>query len=247
MTAPQLRVVAWNAEWAPPRGVRGRRVAELLAGQDADVIVLTEGHRDLLPPGGHVGESQAPLDAPIEGARRVLLWSRGVLSRASTGPDLPHQAFAGATVGTPLGKVDVMAVCIPWADAGVARFGGTRARWEEHEAYLGVLGEMLRARTSDRPLIVAGDFNQYVPRTWGPERLGGMLLATFDGMTFATEGSVPGVARQVIDHVVHTSDLEVRAVAGWEGRDHDDRPMSDHSGVRVDLHSAARQAHADPG
>lgn len=238
MTEPRMRVVAWNAEWAPPRGVRGRRVADVLAGLDADVICLTEGHRDLLPHHGEVVLGQVPADVTQDGARRVLLWSRWPLECPDSvgDPGLPHQSYAGATAVTPLGPIDLMCVCIPWADAGVARFGGTKARWEEHAVYLDVLGGMLRRRDPARSLIVAGDFNQYMPRIWGPVRMHDALVMAFDGLEFATAGDgIPGLGGHVIDHVVHSPDLRCAERAGWLGRTADDRPMSDHTGVRVDL------------
>ncbi|HTI35678.1 MAG TPA: hypothetical protein VL422_18525, partial [Miltoncostaea sp.] len=117
-----LRVVAWNAEWAPPGGVRGRRVAAQLASVRPDVVCLTEGFEALLPSGGHVAVSEPPaerLDVP--GARRALLWSRTALHDVDPvgDPELPHEAFVGARTVTAIGEVDLMCVCIPWADAGV--------------------------------------------------------------------------------------------------------------------------------
>lgn len=232
------RVAVWNAEWAPPAGVRGRRVADLLAALDADVICLTEGHEDLLPRGGHFACGQPPAEGfAIPGARRVLLWSRTVLTDVDRGGDagLPHQAFVAARTHTPVGETDVMSVCIPWADADVARFGGKSSRWQQHGEYLEALGGILARRDDDRPLIVAGDFNQYLPRVWGPTRLSALLEKTFAGMTMATRGQIPGLPDPVIDHLAHGPGLRKTDVRGWAGRTDDAKPMSDHSGVVVGL------------
>ncbi len=237
-----LRVVAWNAEWAPPDGVRGRRVADTLEALDADVVCLTEGSQGLLPPGGHVATAPPPaerLDVP--GARRALLWSRTPLREidAVGDPELPHEAFVSARTATALGDADLMCVCIPWADAGVARFGGSRRRWEEHELYLEVLERILGRRDADRPLILAGDWNQYLPRIWGPRRLSELLERTLGPLRVATRGEIPGIGAPVIDHVAHSPDLRVRTRYGWGGRTPDGRPMSDHTGVCVELELVA--------
>ncbi len=104
-------MAVWNAEWAPPRGVRGLRVAELLDEIGADVICLTEGHEDLLPADGHVAAGQDPGPIPrVPDARRVLLWSRSPLTDVDQigDPELPHQAFVSARTHTPVGEIDVM-------------------------------------------------------------------------------------------------------------------------------------------
>jgi len=64
-----------------------------------------------------------------------------------------------------------MSASRPWADASVKRFGGSRARWEDHAPYLEVLGRVLARRNRGRPLILAGDFNQLIPWIWGPRGL----------------------------------------------------------------------------
>jgi endonuclease/exonuclease/phosphatase family metal-dependent hydrolase len=207
-------------------------------GLNADVICLTEGHAGLLPPGGHVaaGQNQGPIPQAPD-ARRVLLWSRSPLTEVDQigDPDLPHQAFVSARTLTPVGEIDVMCVCIPWSDADMPRFGGSHARWETHEVYLRVLGRMLRERAPERPLVVAGDYNQYLPRIWGPVAMHELLLEALGDLSVATTGEIPGLDAHVIDHIAHSSELKAVEVGGWPGRDVENRPMSDHSGVRVDF------------
>ena len=128
-----------------------------------------------------------------------------------------------------------MCVCIPWADAGVARFGGTRPRWEEHERYLEVLSGILDGRDARRPLILAGDWNQYLPRICGPRRLSELLEQTLGPLRVATRGPIQGLDAQVIDHVAHSPDLHARRVSGRSNRTPEDLPMSDHTGVCVEL------------
>jgi len=106
----------------------------------------------------------------------------------------------------------------------VARFGGTRRRWETHEIYLRILGRKFQERVADRPFIIAGDFNQYIPRIWGPVRLSDLLLETFEGLDVATPGIIAGVGQPVIDHVVHSRELVSGEIFGWAGRTDDDHP-----------------------
>ncbi len=46
---------------------------------------------------------------------------------------------------------------------------------------------------------------------------------------------VPGIDRQVIDHVAHSASITVRDLEGFDRRDADGRPLSDHDGVRFVL------------
>lgn len=202
------------------------------------MICLTEGHEDLLPRGGHIACGEAPGEVlAIPDARRVLLWSKETLHDIDPvgDPRLPHQAFVAGRTETPVGEIDAMCVCIPWADAGVRRFGGTRARWEEHREYLEVLGQLLDCRDQPRPLVIAGDFNQYVPRIWGPKSLSELLLKALTGLEIATRGEIPGLREPVIDHLAHSREFHAVSLRGWPGRAGDGKPLSDHSGVCVDL------------
>ena len=47
-----ITVMTWNTEWATPSGDRGRRIASIVEAADADIAVVTEGVRELLPPTG---------------------------------------------------------------------------------------------------------------------------------------------------------------------------------------------------
>ncbi|MBJ7288538.1 MAG: endonuclease/exonuclease/phosphatase family protein, partial [Williamsia sp.] len=56
VTPDEMTVGTWNTEWAPASGIRATMVRERLAAATADVLVVTEGRRDLLPGGGHVAD-----------------------------------------------------------------------------------------------------------------------------------------------------------------------------------------------
>ena len=231
-----MRVAVWNAEWAKPGSAKGGRVAAQLAAVEPDVICLTEGFAGLLPDGGTVICGPQPDNNATEGARRVLLWSRFPMRDVDPEghPDLPHQSWVSATVATPLGDVSVACVCIPWWDSQVRRFGGTKDRWQEHLEYLGLLPTVLAPLAERGPVVVAGDYNQFVPPAWAPKVAAQALADAFGGMTIATSGAKAPDGRVLIDHLAHTPDLTGVVTQTWAGR-HASGPMSDHSGVLVEL------------
>jgi hypothetical protein len=47
-------VMTWNTEWATRSSDRGRRIASIVEAAGADIAVVTEGVRDLLPATGSV-------------------------------------------------------------------------------------------------------------------------------------------------------------------------------------------------
>jgi hypothetical protein len=110
---------------------------------------------------------------------------------------------------TPLGLIDVTAICIPWSRAHVS--GGRRDRrpWEDHLKFIEGVTPLLKAEPS-RPRILLGDFNQRIPRGSQPmrafEALHGMLEPWFE---LATAGVKDRQGRAAIDHLAHTRDLAV--------------------------------------
>jgi len=231
-----LRCVVWNAEWARPDSLKGRRFAAKLAALAPDVVCLTEGFAGLMPAGGVTETGPVPGNAPRSDARRVLLWSRFPM-RDVDGvghPDLPHEAWVSATLDTPLGDVSVACVCIPWWDAEVARFGGTKDRWQVHMEYLALLPEVMAPLRDRGPLVVAGDYNQFLPPAWAPKVAAQALADAFTGMPIATTGATDPGGRGLIDHLAHTPNLTADVVETWGGWG-DSGPMSDHSGVLLDI------------
>ena len=69
-------VATWNTAWAPSVGQHPPLVRERLAETAADIFVVTEGHRGLLPIGGYVvdaGDDWGYDDKPCH--RKMLLHS----------------------------------------------------------------------------------------------------------------------------------------------------------------------------
>jgi len=233
-----MRVVVWNAQWAEANHQRGVVLRRELERSSADVIILTEGSAALLPDGGTVIEGGSDwgyeVDDPYR--RKILLWSRtGWHDVDIIGhPDLPPGRWASGRTSGRFGVVEVVGVCIPWRSAHVATGRRDRSVWQEHLLYL----EALRGLMSERPLsplVVAGDFNQRIPRTRQPVIVAETLAAALDGFDILTSGEVEG--RLLIDHVA-VRGLRAAGPPAVIHRVIDGHEVSDHDGVVVDLELA---------
>ncbi|MDV2474337.1 endonuclease/exonuclease/phosphatase family protein [Rhodococcus zopfii] len=226
--------------WASGSNTRAVRVRRLLREADADLLVVTEGQADLLPDGGHVVDAGTDwgYDTTTHPQRRkTLVWSRWPLTDVAA---LSAGAGAGRVVSaqavTPIGPVRVLAVCIPWASAHVSTGRRDATSWSEHLECCDQI-EKLAAQFDPRiPTVVAGDFNQRVPRRRQPIRVYDRLLAVMDRWTLHTSGEVEH--GPLIDHIA--SDFECAAVRTWAGNDASGR-LSDHAGVVCTLWAADRE------
>lgn len=229
-----MRVVVWNAAWASPRSTKGRRIAEIVAGHEPDLVVLTEGESALLPTSGHHLEANADWGYRPRrpSLRKVLLWSRNPWSAVDTvgHPDLPTGRWVAGSTDVDGGSVSVCGVCIPWSGAHVSTGRRDRRRWEDHRTYLDRLTGLVEGQP--RPLVVAGDLNQRIPRRRQPEDVFGSLMDALAGLEVPTAGEHDGV--RLIDHVAHSPGLGRATVEQIEPVD-DGVELTDHTGVVVDL------------
>ncbi|MDP3674431.1 MAG: endonuclease/exonuclease/phosphatase family protein [Novosphingobium sp.] len=233
MTAPSLTIATWNLQWKRPHTAACRTMADRLIELDPDILCLTEAYaRTRLPP-GHTIEAQPNYGYPlIEGRRKVVLWSRqsweGVDRVGHT--DLPTGRFVSGRTMTPLGRVTVVGVCIPWRDAHVSSGRRDRTPWQDHCAYLAGLATVFAA--IDGPVIVLGDFNQAIPRRTAPHVVYAALeQALGERYTVATTGVLAPLGRPSIDHIAHTRDLVATDVTAVSNRGDDGKLLSDHFGV----------------
>ncbi len=226
-------------EWATPGTRRGHRVAALLNGV-ADVMAVTECTLGVLPT-GHVVDAGSDWGYRVDdpSRRKVALWSRWPWTDVDPvgHPDLPPGRFVAGTTSTPIGDLRVVGVCIPWAGAHVSTGRRDRRQWQDHEQYLRALPDVLASQP--RPLVVAGDFNQRLPRSRQPEQVHRLLIDALAGLTVATSGETP--AGRLIDHVavspeLRATDRELIPASDAAG------PLSDHTGVTVGLQPVAGQA-----
>lgn len=229
------RILTWNIERKRPSAPTGSAGVELLFGQSPDVMVLTEAKTCFPARDGHLVWCR-PLPHPhLEpDDRRVVMWSRNPWTDVDDlGDDaLPEGRYVRATTETPLGPLTVVGVCIPWHMSGVSVGTKDRKPWEDHIDYLRLLPSLLQA--ADGPLVVAGDYNQRIPRDRTRRDAAAALSDCFQGFDVATAGRVEGVDKGLIDHVALTPDLRADACWAWPATVNGVR-MSDHAGVGVDV------------
>jgi len=225
-----ITVATWNTEWATPSSERGLRIAAVLSAADADVVVVTEGVRELLPAGGYAVDAGPDWGYGHKPSRRkVIVWSRFRLTADFVGVEgATRGRLAAATAETPDGPVRVIGVCIPWRDAHVSTGRGDATAWSEHLDYLERLERLLAGLDQDVPTVIAGDFNQRIPRERQPVRVAERLSQVFAGWTVHTVGALPNGPH--IDHVASNQRLLVETVNDWAASDHLGR-LSDHAGV----------------
>lgn len=240
MTDPALSIVVWNVEWQLPRSRNADELRRRIYAVNPDIICLTEAYIGFLPDFGHVVASSPDYGYPIkEGRRKVLLWSREPWRDFDvTGDDgMPQGRFVSARTGTPIGEIDFVGVCIPWAAAHVSTGRKDRQRWEDHLQYLTGLNRMLGDR--DRRTIVAGDFNQRIPRRDAPHLVYDALRsAIMDRFAVPTKGQIAPLGELAIDHVAHSSDLVSLSVTGLSNLVEGKPRLTDHFGLHVKLLAA---------
>ena len=229
-----LSLVNWNVQWAAPGTARGRAVMELLASSSPDVVVLTEGRRDLLPPHGYVVDAGDDWGYPAisQMRRKVLVWSSHPWNDVDqVGSErMPGGRWVAATTLTPVGPVRIAGVCIPWSGAHVTTGRRDRVQWEDHLEYCSELGPLLRRQS--HPLLVVGDFNQRLPRARQPLSAHSALTTAIDGLRVATEGTT--AEGQLIDHIAHDPTLRCD-VTRLLPRQNGSVRLSDHVGVVADV------------
>jgi len=242
------RLVVWNAERKSASGPVGRRIKTRLERFGADVCIITEAEAGLMPEGGHTVTSEAmPFGRFREPERKVVMWSRQRWTEQVAFESPSH--FAARTVcartTTPIGPLWVCGVCIPWRGSRVRFSDEKRRPWEDHLAHLDRLGPVLEDLASRDRSVVAGDFNQHVPRAGQPKRVYERLVGGLaEPWSIVTKGIVPDIDDQVIDHLAVNASLVAKAVAGVPHTD-GGRRLSDHTGVVVELRAAMVVGDAD--
>jgi endonuclease/exonuclease/phosphatase family metal-dependent hydrolase len=227
-----IRVATWNVEWATPETKAGKRIKQIIKHIDADIFVLTEGCKELLPEGFVLdGGTDWGYESTDERRRKVLLWSRYPYVDASNGDgfQLPGGRFIAATVRHPVGDIRVYGVCIPWKDAHVRSGRKDRAAWEDHVTYLQGLRQLIEQPNA--PLVVLGDFNQRIPRVSQPIQVAEQLSRCMEGLQVCTTLSLD---KPLIDHIAisnhfSSSNVEIISDGDEQGR------LSDHRGAKIDI------------
>jgi endonuclease/exonuclease/phosphatase family metal-dependent hydrolase len=225
-----ISIATWNTEWATPSSDRGRRVSSILQTVGADIAVVTEGVRELLPAAGSVVDAGDNWGyGPHPARRKVIVWSRYPMTLDFIGKEgATRGRLAVATVETPAGPVRILGVCIPWRDAHVNTGRGDASPWSEHLDYLDRFERLLAELEGDVPTVIAGDFNQRIPRVRQPIRVADRLGEVLADWRIHTAGALPNGPH--IDHIATNRRFALESVSDWPASDHLGR-LSDHAGV----------------
>jgi endonuclease/exonuclease/phosphatase family metal-dependent hydrolase len=234
------RLLVWNLKWARPGSRRGELILRRIEELDPDVAVLTEvaGH---FISGGYTVEPRRGWG--YEGPawrKKVQLWSRApwhdVDVEGST--HMPGGRFTAATTRPAGLALRVIGVCIPWRAAHVSTGRKDRRPWEDHLSYLAELGSILRSAARSET-VVAGDWNQRVPRARQPSNVFRALEdALPQDFSVGTAGPIPGLDRAVIDHVAVGPALRIQSVVGVPRGDAGVGDLTDHDGIIASLAAA---------
>ena len=226
-----ITVGTWNAEWATPTTKTGPRIASIIEQIEPDIFVLTEGCADLLPKSGYVidGGINWGYERLDERNRKVLIWSKNHWHNIDQlgSHELPPGRFISGTTQTVLGEMKIIGVCIPWQSAHTTSGLKNRQVWQDHEVFLTHLAPLIAPK--DSPLIVAGDFNQRIPKGRQPHRIYEQLIETFKNLSVSTaQINEP----PLIDHIAHSRHLRVDRVSIISDKDQHGT-LSDHRGAVI--------------
>jgi endonuclease/exonuclease/phosphatase family metal-dependent hydrolase len=227
-----MRVATWNVEWADPDTPRGSRARAVLESINAAVIVLTEGCRELLPPGNAIdGGTDWGYVLPDARRRKVILWSSFPITQVdvSVSPEIPPGRLVAGRIEHPRTPINMVAVCVPWRDAHVRTGRRDRTPWEDHLDFIRGLENFVSAL--EAPFVIAGDFNQRIPAGNQPKNVVAALSVAIENLQVAT--AIP-LERPLIDHIVLSQGLKSAAVEIIPDSDEFGR-ISDHRGAVVEV------------
>lgn len=233
----KISVATWNTEWRTPNSEAGHRIAAILKATGSDVIVVTEGVPGLLPEDGHIVDAGPDWGySPERSRRKVIVWSGYPLTLELVDVEgATRGRFVVAIVALPGGPVRVVGVCIPWRDAHVRSGRRDAQPWSEHLNYLDHLERFLLTLDDEIPTVIAGDFNQRIPRGHQPIRVADRLKEVLADWTIHTAGALPNGPH--IDHIATNHRIVLESTHDWPCSDHLGR-LSDHAGVVCHLFRA---------
>jgi exonuclease III len=201
---------------------------------DADIIVTTEDSLHDWVEYPYRIDGGPDWGYPIRGQRRkVIAWARTPWMRHEY-LDAPSTQgrFVQGTTSVGGMSYQVLGVCIPWQDAHVRSGRSDRKRWAEHIDFCEALGPAITESINAGRTIVAGDFNQRIPRFRQPLAASRALTEALGSLHVPTAGEQP--VGQLIDHIAVGPDLAVHDVTAWSNII-DGKRTSDHSGVAITI------------
>ncbi|MER9456575.1 endonuclease/exonuclease/phosphatase family protein [Mesorhizobium sp. M0478] len=229
--------VTWNVERKNPSSRQALTMVERIAALSPDVVCLTEAFEGSTAELGGFVISVKGVSWSREVAleRKVVLWSRNPWTYVDPlgNQELQTGGFIAATTRTPLGDIRVLGVCIPYHLASPMGVVPRCPAWSQQILFLEGLKHVVASKSAELPMVVLGDYNQFVPRIWGPKAASLALSEALKGLSICTGGQINGVDRPAIDHIALSPELQSLSVWGIDEHDGDGRKMSDHFGVAV--------------
>lgn len=250
-----LTITNWNIERVFPSSRRWDGVKELLSHIGADIVVLTEAHREMSPGRGYNGVfGGVPYGEYRQGEVRCAIWSQHEL--------LPLGDFIGELPDCAAARLDhpdyggiTIFSCIlpylgrPWRELPT----------RDGQAFRGALKDFRKVwhsiarRYPKDMLILAGDFNQSMSRShyYGSHAQRAALEAVLadDNLDVLTAMDNDPIARDspshaCIDHICVSGAAHFHLFQSerWPQTDAPDRTLSDHFAIRVTLHKYANNA-----
>jgi hypothetical protein len=261
----QLRIATWNLGRPGPSGVeRNAAIITKLAEINADIWVLTETNICISP--GHAYNSwSSPANQPFRrpGERATMIWSRLPIRRTfptflgmglrddAANPVYPSYSVLGAhaspavcaEVVTLIGPLLIYGTIITWSgDRGPRESSGYE---EEQRRSIPLYSDDWARMATEGPLCVAGDFNARLRIPAASDTRGSETRMTRDGLNTALERSelvcTTFELAYCIDHICLSRAWAKRAGEPEQFQgcyEADERPVSDHQGVFIDLNLA---------
>ncbi len=227
----RLKVLTWNLERRKVSSPSGALAIEHLFQKEPDVMFLTETRTDFPVRHGHTAFGTHPGKHFAENERKVAIWSKYPLEEIDAVGDenLPPHRYLSTLIDSPIGKIRLVCVCIPWHMAYVRFSEDKKKPWQSHIEYLELFPNVVRQ--FDEPLIVAGDFNQRIPRVKGGNIAAAKAMEKcFEEFSIETQGTIHGLERPGIDHIALGNGLKADRVFGWSNVI-DGKRVSDHDGA----------------
>jgi endonuclease/exonuclease/phosphatase family metal-dependent hydrolase len=234
-----LKITAWNLLWGNPGRQRGNLILERLKNTQADIYVLAEAMSPMIS--GHIVDAGPDWGYGQQSVKRkIQMISRQPWTdiKREESPAALKGRFICATTKTPIGAVRVIGVCIPWFMAHVTSGRKDASRWSEHLEFLVALQPIIKAECRrGLPLILAGDFNQCLPRRYARKDVYSALRVALGGALLPSQGiEIPGHSSGLLNHIAiwPMETISAKIENTWSGYEGEHR-LSDHAGLCVSL------------
>ena len=198
-------------------------------------MAVSETHIDFPLGGGHAVWARPPFGRFAKTERKILIWSKRPWRDVDDlgVSDLPEGRFISGVTDTDDGPLRFIGVCIPSHMADVMYCHKDRAPWEQHKRYLKRLPEILSRYRE--PVIIAGDFNQRIPRIkYGNKVAAELLEKTLNDYEIVSRNIPQGCDKQGLDHIALGRGIESVKVWGWP-KTIDGQTLTDHDGSGCDV------------